>query len=377
MSFVDVRSLHKTLGRNQVLKGVSFAVEEGKLLTLLGPSGCGKSTTLKCIAGLDSPDAGEIWIGGHKVVGPGIYVPASRRNLGMVFQSYALWPHMTVHDNVAFPLRVRQTGAAEANRRVGATLELVGLGPYRSAYPGQLSGGQQQRVALARALVYQPRMILLDEPLSNLDAQLRDQMRQEIVRVQREAGITAIYVTHDRTEALAMSDSMCVMGDGRVVQHDAPQAVWDAPRNRYVAEFLGMQGLFDCAWVGADGPWAAVAVGGARIGAVVDPAAAGRFGAGVPACVLLDVSRIELAVAGPAAGAPSGHGNRLPGVVAGFTLLGDQAEVEVDLGGQVLRLRRERHRLPALADGQEVTLSFAREHARVLPVEDAPVPDGG
>lgn len=370
MSYVDVNSMRKTLGGNLILSDVTFGVEEGTILTLLGPSGCGKSTTLKCVAGLESPDSGTIRIGDQQVVGSGKPVPTNKRNLGMVFQSYALWPHMTVHENVAFALRVRKSPAARTRELVRSALELVGLDKHAESYPAQLSGGQQQRVSLARALVYQPRVILLDEPLSNLDAKLRDQMRREIVRIQREAGITAIYVTHDRTEALSMSDRMCVMRGGRIVQNDTPDVVWNAPRSRYVADFLGMLGLLRCTWEGASGETATASIGGTRIGVQLDPAVRAYVANDPDPSVLVDVSRLAIVVR-PDAERQAG-GNRLHGTVLSNVVVGDHVELELDVAGQVLKLRRERVRMPELAAGQMVGLDFPVDAARILPADDSP-----
>ena len=213
---VEINGLDKNFGAERAVRDFSLSVARGEFVTLLGPSGCGKTTTLRCIAGLERPDAGEIRIGDEVVTsaGRGIYLYPEHRNIGMVFQSYAVWPHMTVFDNVAYGLRVRRTTAAEIKERTTQALKLVGLDHLAERYATKLSGGQRQRVALARAIVYEPRVILFDEPLSNLDAKLREQMRIELVRLQKEVGITSIYVTHDQAEALVMSDRVVVMDKG-------------------------------------------------------------------------------------------------------------------------------------------------------------------
>ena len=220
---------------------VSFEVETGKLLTLLGPSGCGKTTTLRAIAGLEEPDDGEIQLGSSVVFSgsKGVSVPSNRRRVGMVFQSYAIWPHMTVFQNVAYPLEGGGISRNETRERVTRVLSLVGLEDLLERPAPFLSGGQQQRVALARALVAEPEVLLLDEPLSNLDAKLREQMRVELRAVQQRVGLTAVYVTHDQTEALAISDVIAVMSGGRLVEYGTPSEIYDRPRSRFAAEFIG------------------------------------------------------------------------------------------------------------------------------------------
>jgi iron(III) transport system ATP-binding protein len=229
---------------------VSFEVKEGELFTLLGPSGCGKTTTLRSIAGLEKPDSGTITVGDRVLFSGGVKggeravnMPANQRGLGMVFQSYAIWPHMTVFDNVAFPLQVRKRAdrpsKAEIKERVERVLATMELSPQAGRQATKLSGGQQQRLALARALVIQPPLLLLDEPLSNLDAKLRESLRYELKRLQRELGITSVYVTHDQVEALALSTNIAVMQAGSVVQLGKPREVYESPANKFVAEFIG------------------------------------------------------------------------------------------------------------------------------------------
>jgi putative spermidine/putrescine transport system ATP-binding protein len=223
------------------LRDVTLAVEPGELCAVIGPSGCGKSTLLKLVAGFLAPEAGRVAIGG-KDAGS---LPARRRELGVVFQSYALFPHMTALDNVAYPLRLRGVPGRERRRRARAALERARLGAFVDRYPGQLSGGQQQRVALARALVFQPRALLLDEPLSALDAAHRAAMRDEIRSIQREHGIATIHVTHDQEEALSIADRVAVLRDGRLLQHATPRELYDAPADRFVAGFVGHANLFE------------------------------------------------------------------------------------------------------------------------------------
>ena len=228
--------------------GVSFEVPEGKFYTLLGPSGCGKTTTLRCLAGLEWPDSGEIEIAGELVYSSsrGIYVRPDSRPIGMVFQNYAIWPHMNVFDNVAFPLQVgkKHFSRAEVRRRVQESLALVQLDGLEGRMAPQLSGGQQQRLALARALIREPRLLLLDEPLSNLDAQLREHMRSELRELQQRLQITTVFVTHDQIEALSMSDRMAVMQQGRIVQEGTPREIYTAPQTQFVAQFIGSTNVF-------------------------------------------------------------------------------------------------------------------------------------
>jgi iron(III) transport system ATP-binding protein len=228
-------------GLVKAIDGIDFEVPQSKLMTLLGPSGCGKTTTLRCIAGLERPDHGEIRIGGRAVVSTtrGVFVPVHKRKIGMVFQSYAIWPHMTVLENVCYPLGETKMSVQERLKRGRAALVLVGLDGLENRLSPNLSGGQQQRVALARAIVGEPEVLLLDEPLSNLDAKLRETMRIELRALQQRLGITTVYVTHDQTEALSMSDFVCVMSEGRIVEQGSPRRLYEKPRSRFVAEFLG------------------------------------------------------------------------------------------------------------------------------------------
>jgi iron(III) transport system ATP-binding protein len=242
----NLRKAFRSKGQAEVyaIDGVSLNVETGKLLTLLGPSGCGKTTTLRCLAGLERPDKGRIVIDGKVVFDSEqrIFVPPSERALGMVFQSYAIWPHMTVFENVAFPLRIardRKYSPAEIKQEVGRVLEMVRLNGYENRASTQLSGGQQQRLAFARGLVRNPSLLLLDEPLSNLDAKLREQMRVELKKLQRTLGVTTVYVTHDQSEALALSDVIAVFSAGRIVQRGSPQEIYRRPGSQFVADFVG------------------------------------------------------------------------------------------------------------------------------------------
>jgi ABC-type Fe3+/spermidine/putrescine transport system ATPase subunit len=240
-TFLEVRNLVKIFGKLTAVDNVSFKVEQGEVVTLLGPSGCGKTTTLRMVAGFEKPNAGEVEIAGRVVVSTNrrIHVPPERRDIGMVFQSYAIWPHMTVFENVAFPLNVRHTNRQEIKRRVEKTLEVVGLENFSDRPAILLSGGQQQRVSLARALVYSPSILLLDEPLSNLDAKLREQMRIELKRLQQQLGFTVLFVTHDQIEAMSLSTRLAVMNRGQIEQIGTPQEVYERPQTPFVEDFLG------------------------------------------------------------------------------------------------------------------------------------------
>ena len=232
---VELRSLRKVYGDVVALDTLSLAIKEGEFVTLLGPSGSGKTTTLMMIAGFEAPTAGSILISGEPVVNR----PPYRRNIGVVFQSYALFPHMTVAANVAYPLRMRRVAGDEVRRRVAAALDLVQLGGLGGRHPGQLSGGQQQRVALARALVFEPPLLLMDEPLGALDRNLREDLQLEIKRIHREVGVSVIYVTHDQSEALTMSDRIAIMRGGRLEQYGPAEELYERPATRFVAEFVG------------------------------------------------------------------------------------------------------------------------------------------
>src|SRR5258708_29657147 len=237
--YTEYASEHGTVVK--AAQNVSFEVPEGKLFTLLGPSGCGKTTTLRSIAGLERPVSGDIEVDGRVVYSSaqGIFVAPNKRNFGMVFQSYAIWPHMNVFQNVAFPLEVRKLPRKDIKDRVTRVLTAVQLDHLGDREATKLSGGQQQRLALARALVMDPQLLLLDEPLSNLDAKLRDAMRTELKRLQRELNLTTVYVTHDQTEALALSHEIAVMSEGRVMQVGTPRQIYEQPTDKFVAEFVG------------------------------------------------------------------------------------------------------------------------------------------
>ncbi|WP_370520476.1 ABC transporter ATP-binding protein [Thermococcus sp. LS2] len=239
---IRIINLVKKFGEVTAVDHINLDIKDGEFMTLLGPSGCGKTTTLRMIAGLEVPTDGEIYIGDKIVSSPskGIFIPPEQRNIGMVFQNYAVWPHMTVFDNVAYPLKIRKLPKDEIEKKVMKALEMVRLKGFENRYPHQLSGGQQQRVALARALVMEPEVMLLDEPLSNLDAKLREEMRFEIKELQRKLGVTIVYVTHDQAEAMAMSDRIAVMDKGKIHQIGSPWEIYKRPADAFVAGFIGL-----------------------------------------------------------------------------------------------------------------------------------------
>ncbi len=255
MPSLTIENLSRYFDEVRAVDNLSLHVEEGEMLTLLGPSGCGKTTTLRCLAGLERPTAGRILIGDRVVtaIEEGIFVPPEKREIGMVFQSYAVWPHMTVFENVAYSLRARSVAKGHIRGRVIAALKQVQLEGLEGRFSTQLSGGQQQRVALARSLVSEPSLLLFDEPLSNLDANLRVQMRLELRELQERLRFTAVYVTHDQTEAMALSDRIVIMHRGVLQQVGSPREIYDRPRNRFVASFMGTTNLFECVPAGGRG----------------------------------------------------------------------------------------------------------------------------
>jgi iron(III) transport system ATP-binding protein len=252
VALLELESLTKRFGRVAAVDDLSLTIDHGLLVCLLGPSGCGKTTTLRLIAGFVDPDAGSIRVGGRTISAPGRSQPPERRNMSMIFQSYALWPHMTIFENIAYGLTLRRVGKPELTRRVAAILEATHLAEFAGRYPSELSGGQQQRVALARALVVEPETLLLDEPLSNLDANLREEMRFEIRRLHDAYKYTTVYVTHDQAEAMTTADIIVVMQRGRVEQMGSPEEIYQRPRSEFVARFLGGTNIFRGRKIGRD-----------------------------------------------------------------------------------------------------------------------------
>jgi iron(III) transport system ATP-binding protein len=348
---------------------VSFEVPEGKLFTLLGPSGCGKTTTLRSIAGLERPKAGEIEVNGVVVYSSnrGIFVPPNRRNFGMVFQSYAIWPHMNVFKNVAFPLDCRRSRPSrkEIADRVMRVLQAVALDHLVEREATKLSGGQQQRLALARALVMEPQLLLLDEPLSNLDAKLRERMRFELKRIQRELGITTIYVTHDQSEALALSHEIAVMNEGRIVQIGSPRDIYDRPRNKFVADFVGNTNFFDGVVV-SEGAGNGRCRVGSPVGELTVHCADG-LRKNDPVVVSVRPEDVELFDRMPPSDADD---NTVVGTVAAKAFLGNYLDMQVKVGDFVLLA----HAHPSLRTpvGDSIHIRMRGEKCIAIPEAAAP-----
>ena len=364
MARVRVQALEKRFEGTPVLKGVDLVVEEGELVTLLGPSGCGKTTTLRCVAGLERPDGGEVHIGDKLVVSAErrLFVPPNRRGVGMVFQSYALWPHMTVFSNVAYPLRVRGVRRRDLEAPVAEALASVGMTAYADRPVTALSGGQQQRVAVARALVGKPRILLFDEPLSNLDARLRVEIRKELRALHERTGTTSLYVTHDQEEAVALSDRIVVMREGRIEQVGSPRDIHRRPATRFVAEFVGFENLLEGNLAEVRDGVAGVALAGAD--AVVRGAYRGAAGAGRPVLVGVRARDVRLRLADPARHGTLGS---TCGVVESRTYAGDEEELSVAVGKlKVLARRAERREQEDLAVGSRVVVDLPDEHTVVL-----------
>ncbi len=350
MTHLELADLTKRYAGVGAVDAVSLAVQKGEFICLLGPSGCGKTTTLRMIAGFLEPDGGEIRVQGETVSRPGRIVPPERRNMSMIFQSYAVWPHMTVLENVAYGLKMQKRPPAERRERAMAMLAATRLTEHAEKFPAALSGGQQQRVALARALAPNPGILLLDEPLSNLDANLRGDMRIEIRRLHEQFGNTSIYVTHDQMEAMTMADRIVVMNAGRIEQIGTPQEVYDAPRSRFVARFIGASNVLDATHLGGNRVEVAGRALEVGLGDFAGPGRAMSF------CV--KTHDVELVPNGRLEG-----DNALPGVVRSHAYLGSHRDYVVDVGQELLIAA------PAsleLAPGSPVAVRFRPERCRGL-----------
>jgi ABC-type Fe3+/spermidine/putrescine transport system ATPase subunit len=357
---IRVEQLTKTYEGSTVpaVDAIDIDVADGELVTLLGPSGCGKTTTLRSIAGLETPDSGRITIGERVVFDSAerSRVRTNKRNVGMVFQSYAIWPHMTVFENVAYPLRSARRPRVEVTERVERALDLVGLAQFGDRPAPNLSGGQQQRVALARALVSEPMILLFDEPLSNLDAKLRDSMRQEIREVQQRLGIAALYVTHDQAEALAISDRVIVMSDGHILDAGDPQRIYERPVSRFVAEFIGLANILGVDGVRSDG--AGVFSGATEIGPI-------RFRWAADEAPISDdhvdlLVRLEdVQLVSPETVGDDDH-NVVPGTVVSSLFLGTLWDCQVDVGGTRVRAHVPRVVSPRAGDRVGVSIGIDR-----------------
>jgi iron(III) transport system ATP-binding protein len=344
---IRLKGLTKRYGEYAAVEDLSLDVAPGELVALLGPSGCGKTTTLRLVAGFLAPEAGEIWVGDRCVSSTGRVVPPERRRMAMIFQSYALWPHMTVAHNIAYGLRFKaELPRGERDRRVADMLRAVQLGGLEGRYPGELSGGQQQRVALARALVVEPEILLLDEPLSNLDANLREEMRFEIRRLHEAFTITTLYVTHDQAEAMVISDRVAVLERGRVAQIGSPEDLFRRPRSRFVAEFVGKTNLVE----GVAESGHTLARGPVRL-----RVAASGLKSGAPVVVSIRPHDIRIAPGAPPD--PAGV-NALAATVRRASYLGTAVDYQVDVAGSDLVLRVTAPVSPRLVSGDAVTLTI-------------------
>ena len=328
MPGVSIRGLRKRYGDVAAVDGLDLEVKPGELVALLGPSGCGKTTTLRVVAGFLAPDSGEVWVGDRCLSSPATVIPPERRRMGMIFQSYALWPHMTVAQNVAYGLRFNGVPRTEREGKVTEMLRVVQLAGYEQRYPGELSGGQQQRVAVARALVVEPEILLLDEPLSNLDASLREEMRFEIRRLHETFGITTLYVTHDQSEAMVISDRVAVLDQGRVAQIGTAEELFERPRTRFVAEFIGKTNLIEGTAERSDT-------------FVRGPLRLRVFDANLtPGPVVLSIRPHQIALGPASVASPSSAGeNVLRATVLRASYLGDAVDYQVQLDGGDLVLR--------------------------------------
>ena len=355
MASVELKGLSKHYGSAVAVDDVSLRVEHGQLVCLLGPSGCGKTTTLRLIAGFIEPSAGEIEVGGKVLSSPSRTVPPEGRKMSMIFQSYALWPHMTVAENVAYGLKIRKLDRATIDTKLKAILSTAHLEALAERYPGELSGGQQQRVSLARALVVEPETLLLDEPLSNLDANLREEMRFEIRRLHDQYRYTTVYVTHDQSEAMTTADLIAVMNKGKVEQLGPPEEIYTRPRTEFVARFIGGSNVLAATALDE----ARVSVAGGVLRTIGRPLIAGR-----PVAVSVRQHEIGIALESP----PSGMENHLHGTVTRQVFLGSTRDYTVALDDRTeLRVTAPPGR--NIAPGQSVWLNLPAEQCRALAEE--------
>jgi ABC-type Fe3+/spermidine/putrescine transport system ATPase subunit len=363
---LKLQHISKRFGPASVLQDLSLDIEEGEIFSLLGPSGCGKTTTLRIVAGLERPEQGTILLRGSPIVSvaQGMFVPTHKRDMGMVFQNYAIWPHKTVFENVAYPLRVRHIGQADVRRRVTRMLEIVGLSGLEQRPAPQLSGGQQQRVALARALVYEPSLLLLDEPFSNLDAQLREQMRVQLRFMLRQVGVTAVFVTHDQSEALSLSDRIALMNKGAIEQVGKPRDLYERPASAFVRDFLGRTMLLEATIEGQ------TENGTVRIrvpelpDSMLEADTHGARGAAPGASVLVAIRPEDIQIV------PVDHAQHVPNqmtvTVETALFMGDHLECRVKLGPrEALWLHAPRS--SAITEGSALRLTVAPECLAVWP----------
>lgn len=340
-----------TVGEVVAVQDVNLEIQEGELITLLGPSGCGKTTTLRMVAGFEFPSAGRIVLDGQEINS----LPPHKRDMSMVFQSYALFPHLTVFENVAYGLNVQRLNKKTIAERVGRVLDLVHLQGYGDRAPGQLSGGQQQRVALARALVMEPKVLLMDEPLSNLDAKLREEMRTEIRRIQRELNITSVYVTHDQIEAMTLSDRIVIMNEGLIEQVGTPVEIYRFPNSRFVANFIGRANFLDGTVLAQQDSNVTLK----SLGETVNLSnVKHQFREGESATLIVRPEMIQIRK----------NGGLYQGTIRQAVYLGDMIEYTVDVGGvAILGTETDPHVTELFPEGERVTLDFAQDRIQVLP----------
>jgi len=355
-TLVSFRKVQKSYdGENLIVRDLNLDIRQGEFLTLLGPSGSGKTTSLMMLAGFETPTSGEIWLGDKRLDKQ----PPYKRNIGMVFQNYALFPHMTVAENIAFPLLVRRNSKAEIAERVKKALGMVQLGQYGGRYPAQLSGGQQQRVALARALVFEPQLVLMDEPLGALDKQLREHMQIEIKQIHARLGVTVVYVTHDQSEALTMSDRVAVFHQGEIQQIDAPRTLYEHPRNSFVANFVGENNRLSGVLAAHNGDSCDVRL---PHGEIVKARAVKVGAAGSDVSLSIRPERIRLN------GASEHCANRFNGRVQDFIYLGDHVRIRLEVAGaQHFVVKQPIAELDSrLVEGDVIMLGWDLEHASAL-----------
>jgi putative spermidine/putrescine transport system ATP-binding protein len=355
---VVLERVRKSFGPVTAVDDVSFAIEPGEFITLLGPSGSGKTTTLMMIAGFDHPTGGEIYVDGAPIV----RVPSYRRGIGMVFQNYALFPHLTVAENVGFALKQRRVGKPEIAGRVAETLDVVRLRGYEARYPRQLSGGQQQRVALARAIIFRPRVLLMDEPLSALDKQLREELQLEMKRLHQQLSITFIYVTHDQREALIMSDRVAVMNQGRIEQAGSPSDLYDRPATRFVAGFIGESNFLEGEVADLHGRDVAARVAGATVVAISERSPA------VGARVVLAIRPEKISFRDLSSPAPQARLNTIEAVIRDVTFVGEMHRyvLEIAPGVTLVAKQQNRFQMKARAPGERVMVEWHVEDSLVV-----------
>jgi len=366
MSYLQLNHLSKAYGSSMAVQDVNLQIQSGEFISLLGPSGCGKTTILRMVAGFERPTGGVIALEGQDIT----HIPANRRDMGMVFQSYSLFPHMTASQNIAFGLRVKRMARSQQRLRVHEMLDLVGLADKGDRYPHQLSGGQQQRVALARALAIAPRVLLLDEPLSALDAKVRLQLRNEIRRIQQQLGITTLFVTHDQEEALSISDRVIVMSQGRIEQEGVPEEIYLAPSTPFTASFIGAMNQIPGVWEQKQ----------VRVSAHPDTNIPNEFLQTQPidlangTAVIVLVRPESISILSPEAAAPP-HSNLLSGLIASRVFLGSIVRLSVLIGDFYLKVDVPTDQAEQFQSGQVVRLCFMPEQCRVLTLDPAPKVD--